>query len=44
MKRDVTTNVNEMQMIIREYIEKINSSRLENLEEINFLMQLINLH
>jgi hypothetical protein len=32
-KRDITTNTNEVQGIIREYFENLYSSKLENLEE-----------
>jgi hypothetical protein len=34
-KRDITTNTNETQKIIREYIEKFYSSELENLDEMD---------
>jgi type IV secretory pathway VirB4 component len=37
-KRDITTNTNEIQRIIREYYEKLYSSKLENLNEMDKLL------
>jgi hypothetical protein len=34
-KRDITTNTNEIQRIIREYFENVYSSKLENLDEMD---------
>jgi hypothetical protein len=34
-KGEITTNTTEIQEIIREYIEKLNSNKFENLEEMD---------
>jgi hypothetical protein len=42
MKGGILTDTNEIQKIIWEYFENLNSSELENQEEIKFLTQMTN--
>jgi glutamyl-tRNA reductase len=42
IKRDITTNSNEIQRIIREYFENLYSSKLENLKEIEKFLDAFN--
>jgi hypothetical protein len=41
-KRDITTNTNEIQRIIREYLENLYSSKLENLDEMDKFLDTYN--
>jgi hypothetical protein len=41
-KRDITTNINEIQRIISEYFENLYSSKLENLDEMDKFLDTYN--
>jgi hypothetical protein len=41
-KGDITTNINEIQKIIREYFENLYLNKLENLDEMNKFLDAYN--
>jgi glutamyl-tRNA reductase len=42
IKREITTNTTELQEIIRDYFENINSNKFENLEEMDRFLDTCN--
>jgi hypothetical protein len=42
-KGDITTNINEIQKIIREYFENLHYNKQENLEEMHIFLDMYDL-